>query len=676
MAYQRWWKTIRDQQGNAVNGASCAVYNGGTGTLATIYDANSDDSAPAGLSNPFTTTANGVFGFMAADGEYDVQISGGNGATQQYRVRLDTLGQSADSLRSDLAASSGAGLVGDQGDRAGSTARTQHSKNTDRVSVFDFMTSGQIADVRSNSAAIDVTAAIQAAIDSFPLNTANVGVLAPAGFSNGGNLYFPSGRYKVTGSINLRRGLHLVGESRESTQLVSFYSGSVLKYADAGRFIQDEIHIENMSIWQDASVSSISGAGIDCFFGPASSQSIGVIIKNVIVTNTYQGIRIGAGVWSGIENAVVFGCTSYGFNLEYDTEGIGASTSTTSTTFKNCYAFLCDSGYRIKNAAYCSFLSCASDSNTNYGYIVDGGVANSLFSCGAERNGVGGVHVLNGAAGTVINAYLLFATAGSPHGVVFTNAGNTIMLGGVISAVVASGGYGLHTVSANGYVTVIGTSFIGNFVGFEYDNKTKLLNLTPGTDSGFIGAKNHWAFNNLLTPPTSSVLEVGGEGDSATNTGFIVDVSHTASDATRNVSSASVFQSKDTAVTYPLVIGHLVKNAVKGASAAHTRCAGVYIEEQSTGTTATANVMHGPVNGTVPAGSWDTYSDSSKTSFWKSGQFQFLTTSGPIEKWGTGTPEGVVSASVGSVFHRTDGGAGTCLYIKESGTGNTGWVAK
>jgi len=89
MAYQRWWKTIRDQQGNAVNGASCAVYNGGTGTLATVYDPNTDDSAPGSLANPFVTTANGVFGFMAADGEYDVQISGGNGATQQYRVMLN-----------------------------------------------------------------------------------------------------------------------------------------------------------------------------------------------------------------------------------------------------------------------------------------------------------------------------------------------------------------------------------------------------------------------------------------------------------------------------------------------------------------------------------------------------------------------------------------------------------
>ncbi len=41
---------------------------------------------------------------------------------------------------------------------------------------------------------------------------------------------------------------------------------------------------------------------------------------------------------------------------------------------------------------------------------------------------------------------------------------------------------------------------------------------------------------------------------------------------------------------------------------------------------------------------------------------------------GTGTPEGVVTAGVSSLWGRTDGGAGTTLYIKESGAGNTGWV--
>lgn len=46
--------------------------------------------------------------------------------------------------------------------------------------------------------------------------------------------------------------------------------------------------------------------------------------------------------------------------------------------------------------------------------------------------------------------------------------------------------------------------------------------------------------------------------------------------------------------------------------------------------------------------------------------------------WLTGadTPEGAVTAPVGSLFTRTNGGANTTLYIKESGAGNTGWVAK
>lgn len=41
-----------------------------------------------------------------------------------------------------------------------------------------------------------------------------------------------------------------------------------------------------------------------------------------------------------------------------------------------------------------------------------------------------------------------------------------------------------------------------------------------------------------------------------------------------------------------------------------------------------------------------------------------------------GSPEGVYTAAVGSLYLRTDGGAGTTLYVKESGAGNTGWIAK
>lgn len=42
---------------------------------------------------------------------------------------------------------------------------------------------------------------------------------------------------------------------------------------------------------------------------------------------------------------------------------------------------------------------------------------------------------------------------------------------------------------------------------------------------------------------------------------------------------------------------------------------------------------------------------------------------------GTGSPEGVVRARVGALYTNRSGGAGTTLYVKESGTSNTGWAA-
>jgi hypothetical protein len=52
-------------------------------------------------------------------------------------------------------------------------------------------------------------------------------------------------------------------------------------------------------------------------------------------------------------------------------------------------------------------------------------------------------------------------------------------------------------------------------------------------------------------------------------------------------------------------------------------------------------------------------------------------TTGATFRAGSGSPEGVVATGVGSIYMRTDGGAGTSLYVKEGGgAGNTGWVAK
>lgn len=48
-----------------------------------------------------------------------------------------------------------------------------------------------------------------------------------------------------------------------------------------------------------------------------------------------------------------------------------------------------------------------------------------------------------------------------------------------------------------------------------------------------------------------------------------------------------------------------------------------------------------------------------------------------LVRWGTGSPAAKVAAPVGAIYLRLDGGAGSTLYVKETGgTGNTGWAAK
>jgi hypothetical protein len=46
-----------------------------------------------------------------------------------------------------------------------------------------------------------------------------------------------------------------------------------------------------------------------------------------------------------------------------------------------------------------------------------------------------------------------------------------------------------------------------------------------------------------------------------------------------------------------------------------------------------------------------------------------------VLRYGNGTPEGSITGVVGDVYLRRDGSAGTIVYVKESGSGNTGWVA-
>lgn len=73
-------------------------------------------------------------------------------------------------LRTDLASTSdsakGDALIGVKSTITGGTARTQHDKNADIVSIFDFFSAAQIADVRAGTGAVNVASAIATALTS------------------------------------------------------------------------------------------------------------------------------------------------------------------------------------------------------------------------------------------------------------------------------------------------------------------------------------------------------------------------------------------------------------------------------------------------------------------------------------------------------------------------------
>jgi len=80
---KRWHGVVQDQTGRPIQGATVSVYATGTTTpLVTIYSASGSRTAPVTQTNPMTTDANGEYSFAAADGDYDIVITGGSIATK------------------------------------------------------------------------------------------------------------------------------------------------------------------------------------------------------------------------------------------------------------------------------------------------------------------------------------------------------------------------------------------------------------------------------------------------------------------------------------------------------------------------------------------------------------------------------------------------------------------
>ena len=548
---------------------------------------------------------------FAAPADYSLKVLGKNGEQVFYCQTVELLDDA--SRISYLAPFSGA------------QTRAQADKNAESISVKDF---GAIGDGTlhtlqewvyqgkfSGLAAIQVVfpfvtsltesidrVAIQAAIKALPLNTADVGILTPKGFANGGCIHVPRGRYVIDKKITMQRGLRLVGESRESSQLISFIGNdSVLQYADAGRYIQDEIVIQNLSIWQDPSVIATAGAAIDVIEGAASVLSLYLKVDNVIIEGTYRGIRHMAGVGGSVSNSNISKCVSHGVYLT----GVF---STTSMVFSNTYSHLNGGdGFNVEKGAYIAFVGCAADSNVGFGYMLNQTRGYQFVACGAEVNQQAGVSLI-ATGGGVIN---LFAINNLQGAVKLENNTGLVILTGDWEGT----GFAVRHIG-NTQVHLAGTRLVGDYATMRStvianlrDESTNALGKLVG------GTKNQWAIGVSQQPDSDGGFAVGGIADNSTAYGFKANQQFTSAVGARNAAMFSQFISVDTAVTYPLAISHFVLNASKGAASTIQRSAGTYILEQTRGAVANANLMVDAGQGTVPVGDWSMYNGSARPNY-------------------------------------------------------------
>lgn len=293
-------------------------------------------------------------------------------------------------LASDLASKSGSGLVGYQPAGTGTVVTTVQSKLRETVSVFDFMTAAQIADVLAGTASIDVTTSIQAALNA------------------GKRVILPNGIYKITDTLIVGAG-QLIGEGvlYASPYSTSAVSGTVIK----------PVGMKNKAAISITGVASnnkikVGGFGIDMSMMTAgtlsgdfdvSGMTKGVYLENrhdvtlddievfAVPANSasfvFHSIQPGGGLYFGKHSKLASRTklasgnspTSKGFVL------LGTSDSITSQVFTDCTSYR---GWYLKNANNCQFIGCHAEANPKNGVYIDGGGQLTFIGGFYENQGV------------------------------------------------------------------------------------------------------------------------------------------------------------------------------------------------------------------------------------------------------------------------------------------------
>jgi len=561
-----------------------------------------------------------------------------------------------------------------------------------------------------------------------------------AALSNGaGTVIAPAGTYLLTSSVIIYSNTKLIGDGYGSTIFqeggsAADFTISLLVNENYNSATGNEsIHIEginfkgkNSTPITDGSVTaSIIGIG-GVYLGYCTNAKI----SQCYAQDGWTGFNM-AGDRSGfsdtinnsIDDCVAFNCQSYAENGNAGTPR-GFLITTQKTKLRNCVAKTCSTGFFI-GAFEASLHSCvAADWTYDDGfYLVSPNV--TVDSCHAEGNNFGngfaiaynyGAKITNSLAtgcanmgfrlhapqrkSTIDNCQAINCGYGiraentvtfTPSGVTASAGVVTVDLGVDVAAntLFTVGGFckitGINEAGYNGVWKI--ESVAGNT--FTYKSATAVTSPATGTIVAAYAVSDIKINNVNINDVDNDAIEFLYSANISINNvtvddvpaGYGVEIGYC-----KDVSvSNSMFYDTYRQIVYPYNSENVSLTSLKSfncKTVANTasnngvviffQVDGIYISDITGSTAATYFIFQSPVETTPSQG----FVNGCRRT---DGGLNFYQTFAGVhfDGYGTGSPEanGVV-AGIGSVWHRQDGGASTSIYIKESGTSDTGWVAK
>ena len=521
---------------------------------------------------------------------------------------------------------------------AGAVNTSVQAKLQENVSVKDFGAAGD--------GVTDDTAAIQAALDAAKIN--------------GDALFFPEGRYIVSSPLILpvkngtyRVPLYLYGTSAENAP---DELGSIIEYTGTsgslfeGRGVsgtdtrRTQLKVENIQLYGTFTQGSLTNTTVG--FNLYASTSLE--LNNVLVFGFQYGMLIEGGWWYSAINNVKF---------RQSKTAVKTNGAANGSVFRNC-SFANVDDYSVQ-ADY-------------FGFSIN------FDNCWFEGGGITEVLLTNGGTARIQNSY--FETVGTGAVVEMARSaaatGQAPMLYITGCDIQSSGGVD-HVVSLyNAAPENANMTAIFSGIWCQLTGKNGFVGASGGTNTIVyeLGQINY--FNNPVIPlltPTSNAEEVKVNAD-----GFFAKQA-TIISATGGVHN---LENTSTAVTSGDFFGKINFVSNDASTGASGNVAGIYAKAVSDFGAVDLELYSAPSGAPMVAGltlgsDGKVYAEIQDFVTKTSGKgLLFSGDSNIIWRAGSGTPEGAVTAPVGSMYTRSDGGASTTLYVKESGAGNTGWVAK